>query len=50
MNKLTNKITQAVETLRGFEVLARLYWLNVMVVRNELTKAEAGYIVINNLI
>lgn len=50
MKKSTQKIDKAVKILKGFEALARLYWLNVLVELEELTKAEAGYIVISHLI
>lgn len=50
MKNTTPKIKKAVETLKGFETMARLYWLNVLVELEQLTRAEAGYIILNHLI
>ena len=50
MENLTKQIKQAVETLNGFKGLDKLYWLNAMIELEELTKSEAGYIIINKLI
>lgn len=44
------KIKKAVEILKGFEKGARFYWLEVLVNSGALCGAEAGYIIVNELI
>lgn len=50
MTKYTEKMKNAVDLLNTFEGLNKLYWLNAMVKQGDLTKAEAGYIIVYKLI
>ena len=50
MKILSDNVKNAVKTLKCFDSLAQLYWLNAMIELEELTKSEAGYIIINKLI
>ena len=50
MKILSDNVKNAVKTLKCFDSLAQLYWLNAMVELDQLTKTEAGYIIFNRLI
>ena len=50
MKILTDNVKSAIDTLKCFDGVGSLYWLNAMVELEELTKSEAGYIIINKLI
>jgi len=50
MKILSKKAKDAINTLKGFDGINRLYWLNAMIELEEITKSEAGYIVLYKLI
>ena len=50
MKILTKEAKEAIEVLHLFKGIDALYWLEVLVKLGDITRAEAGYIIVNKLI